>query len=181
MSGTRHCRVARPVEVLRIGQLEVEVSLGGHARAVACGVIGNAVSSLGLVGNAALRARDPLVGGRQIIAKRCPGGETRPPCNLRSMVYAHLRLPQAGFDRKIEKLRKQAQRPEHYNGCGAQTHSIRVLPELHQDSLRVPLTVQPTKNNTLWNYALQAAACYSIRKMLERPPSLNTEFCPYGR
>jgi hypothetical protein len=65
------------------------------------------------------------------------------------MVYAHLRLPQAGFDRKIEKLRKQAQRPEHYNGCGAQTHSIRVLPELHQDSLRVPLTVQPTKNNTL--------------------------------
>ena len=112
MRGARHGRVACPVEVLRIGQLEVDVPLGGHTRAVTRGVIGNAVSSLGLVGNAALRARDPLVGGRQIIAKRCPGGETRMPRNRRSMVYADLRLPESGFDGKIGKLRMQAQRPE---------------------------------------------------------------------
>ena len=148
MSSTRHRCVACPVEVLRIGQLEVDVALGGHTLAVTCGVIGDAVRSLDFVGNAALRAGDGLVGGRQIIAKRRPGGETRPPRNRRSMVYAHLRLPEAGFDGKIGKLRKQAQRPEQYNGCSALTHEFRVVPKLHENPLRVPWLVQPQKSNT---------------------------------
>jgi len=121
---TRHRRVACPAEVLRIGQLEVDMSLGGHTRAGTSRVIGDAVSSLGFVGSAALRAGDRLIGGRQIIAKRRPGGETRPPRNRRSMVYANLRLPQPGSDRKIGNLRKQAQRPENYNGCSALTHQV---------------------------------------------------------
>ena len=112
MRGARHGRVACPVEVLRIGQLKVDMPLGGHTRAVTCGVKGDAVRSLGFVGDAALRAGDTSVGRRQIIAKRCPGGETRMPRNRRSMVYADLRLPESGFDGKIGKLRMQAQRPE---------------------------------------------------------------------
>jgi len=148
VSSTRHRRVACPAEVLRIGQLEVEVPLGRQTRSVTCGVVGDAVRSLCFVGDAALRAGDRLVGGRQIIAKRRPGRETRPPRNRRSMVYANLRLPEARFDRKIGKLRKQAQRPEQDNGCSALTHEARVLPKLHENPLHVPCPVQPPQNNT---------------------------------
>jgi len=128
--------VACPAEVPRIGQLEVDVSLGGQTRAVTCGVIGDAVSSLDFVGDAALRTRDRLVGRRQIIAKRRPGGETRLPRNRRSMVYAYMRLSEAGFDWKIGKLRKQGRRPEQQNGCSAQTCEVRVFLRLHEDAHR---------------------------------------------
>ena len=112
------------------------MSLGGQTLTVTCGVIGDAVSSLDFVGDDALRTRDRLVGRRQIIAKRRPGGETRLPRNRRSMVYAYQRLPEAGFDWKIGKLRKQGRRPEQQNGCSAQTHEVRVLPKLHEDAPR---------------------------------------------
>jgi hypothetical protein len=64
------------------------------------------------------------------------------------MVYAYVRLPEAGFDRKIGKLRKQGRRPEQHNGCSAQTQEVRVLPKLHEDPLHVPWLVQPQKSNT---------------------------------
>ena len=135
-SGPRDRRVACPVEVPRIGQLKVDVTLGGQTRAVTCGVIGDAVSSLDFVGDAALRSRDRLVSRRQIIAKRRPGGETRLPRNRCSMVYAYMRLPEAGFDWKIGKLRRQGRRPEQQNGCSAQTYEVRVFPRLHEDAPR---------------------------------------------
>src|ERR1035441_4152490 len=175
LNSTRHCRVTCPAEVLRIEQLEVDVPLGGHTLAVTCGVIGDAVSSLDFVGNAASRSRDRLVGGRQIIAKCRPGGETRLPRNRRSMVYAYVRLPEAGFDRKIGKLRKQGRRPEQHNGCSAQTHEVRVLPKLHQDPLPVPYLVQPQKSNT------SLELCPARRGLLATPGSLKTELCPLGR
>ena len=156
-------RVACSIEVLGIGQLEVDVPLGGHTRAVTGGVIGDAVGGLGFVGNAALRAGDCLVGGGQIIAKRCPGGETRPPRNRRTMVYAHLRLPEAGFDRKIRELRNQAQRPKQENGCSAQTDEVRVFHGLHENPPGFHGWFNLRRIARRWNCALPARAAGESR------------------
>lgn len=110
--GTRHCCVACPAEVLRVGQLEVDASLGRHTLAVTCVVKRDAVGSLNLVGNAALRTRGAPVRRCQITTQCRPRGETRLARNRRSMVNTYMRLPEAGLDRKIGKLRKQSRRPE---------------------------------------------------------------------
>ena len=61
MGSTGHHRVAGPTEVLCIGQLKIDVSLGGNARAITNGVKRDPVSSMNLVADVARGARGPLV------------------------------------------------------------------------------------------------------------------------
>jgi hypothetical protein len=91
------------------------------------------------------------------------------------MVYADLRLPEAGLDGKIGKLRKQAQRPEQYKGCSALTHEVRVVPKLHENPLRAPWLVQPPKNST------SLELCPARRGLLANHGSLKSEFCSESR
>lgn len=107
---TCHGRVAGSAEVLRVRQLEIDVSLRGHTLARAGGVIRDAVGSLNFVADAALRTRSSLVRRCQIVAQGRSSRETglgRDRANYahRSDLGSNLRLPEARLDGEVGELR----------------------------------------------------------------------------